>query len=146
MEIESIRLLITEPELNALAARLANHNDAMHGLRIQLSPQGIQIAGTYNMMISLPFESLWQISVSEGKLRARLADLRTAGLPMGVFKTPLLRSIAAKTSCLRADGDAVLLDLDILLKDRAGSIRTHLSAVRCAQGTLTVEGSAQIST
>jgi hypothetical protein len=145
MEIQSARLVITEPELNALAAKLVYRNDGMSGLRVQLSPQGIKIAGTYKMMISVPFESLWHISVVEGQLKARLVDLRTAGLNVGLLKSYLLKSVAAKISCLRVTGDALLLDLDLLLEDRGNSVRTHLSSVHCGEGTLTVEGSAQWS-
>jgi uncharacterized membrane protein len=144
MEIQSLRLLISEPEVNALVARYVHHNENIQDLRVQFSPQGIRIAGAYKMMISVPFESLWQISVAEGQLKVRLTHLRTIGLNVGLLKNYLLGVIAAKMNCLRVSGDALLLDLDLLLKDCGNSVRTHLNSVDCAEGTLTVEGSGSI--
>jgi hypothetical protein len=145
MEIQSLRLLITEPEANALLARYAHHNENIQDLRVQFLPQGIRIAGAYKMMISVPFESLWQISVAEGQLKVRPTYLRATGLNVGLLKNYLLGVIAAKMSCLRLSGDALLLDLDRLLKDWGNSVRTRLNSVDCAEGTLTVEGSGQFS-
>jgi hypothetical protein len=102
-------------------------------------PEGVRVSGTYQTMIGVPFETLWQLCVSEGKIVATLEKLKSGLLSLGVAKSYLLRTVAGAVDMLELSGDKILLDVDLLLRNRGIPLRTNLTAIRCDYGSLTVE-------
>src|SRR6202035_2063399 len=79
MEIHALKVLFTEQDVNGLIAKGMGSNRQMEvrDLRVRLSAEGVYVTGTYEMrIVDLPFESLWQLSVLQGKLAVRLATFQ----------------------------------------------------------------------
>lgn len=139
MEIRSLTFVATEVDLNELAARIAPRPNAIRDLRLAISPEGIRVTGTYQTLFRFPFLTLWQLSVSEGKVEARLAKLKAGPLSLGLVKGYLLDAIAGAASVLELRDDALVFSVDTLLREKGWPVRTNLTAIRCDYGTLTVE-------
>jgi hypothetical protein len=139
MIIESLKLSVTEGDLNELASKVFSHNDKIDGLRISLIPQGVRISGAYQAALRIPFETVWELSVCAGKVSARLSTLKAGALSVGMAKGYVLKAIAAAAAMLELDGDMLLLDVDSLLRQKGFPVRTNLKSVRCDYGSLILE-------
>jgi hypothetical protein len=139
MEIRSLVFVATEADLNEQAAKLFARLDALRDLRIAVIPEGIRVTGTYQTLIEIPFQTLWYLSVLEGKVVARLAKLKAGPLSLGLVKRYVLDAIAAKASRLELRGDMLLFDVDSLLRDKGLPLRTNLTSVQCDYGSVMIE-------
>ena len=157
MEIHALKVLFTEQDVNGLIAKGMGSNRHMEvrDLRVRLAAEGVYVAGTYEMrIVDLPFESLWQLSVLQGKLAARLATFQPLGslagkalgltgfFKKGSLSTLLMQALAdalRPNEAFQVDGDTLLCDLDRLLTDQGFVARTRLTAVRCDAGNLVIE-------
>jgi hypothetical protein len=141
VEIRSLTLVATETDLNELAPKIFSWPDAIRDLRISIIPEGIRASGTYQQLFGIRFQTLWQVSVSEGKVVARLEELKAGPLSLGFVKGYLLDAIAAATTVLELRDDTLSFDVNALLQDKGWPVRTDLTSIRCAYGSLTVESS-----
>jgi hypothetical protein len=141
VEIRSLTFVATEADLNELAAKMAPRLNAIRDLRLGIIPEGIRVSGTYQALFGFPFLTLWQVSVSEGKVVARLATLKAGPLSLGLVKGYLLDAIAEAATVLELRDDALVFDVNALLQEKGWPVRTNLTAIRCDQGTLTIESS-----
>ena len=141
MEIRSLTFVATEADLNELAAKIAPRLNAIRDLRLGIIPEGIRVSGTYQALFGFPFRTLWQVSVSEGKVVARLATLKAGPLSLGLVKGYLLDAIAEAATVLELRDDALVFDVNALLQEKGWPVRTNLTAIRCDHGTLTIESS-----
>lgn len=153
MEIESLRLSISEQELDTLAARLLANQKKVRALRVKLISGGIRVAGEYQLFVGVPFETLWRVSVLDGKLAAHFEQLKVAGLRGGMLKGALMEAIAAasqKEDSLKVEADTVLFNHERLLQKHGLPLSIRFSAVFCESGRLIIEssqaGSASAST
>jgi hypothetical protein len=141
VEIRSLTFVATEADLNELAAKIAPRLNAIRDLRLGIIPEGIRVSGTYQALFGFPFLTLWQVSVSEGKVVARLATLKAGPLSLGFVKGYLLDAIAEAATVLELRDDALVFDVNALLQEKGWPVRTNLTAIRCDHGTLTIESS-----
>jgi hypothetical protein len=139
MIIESLKLVVTEDDLNQLASRALSQQDKIHQLRISVIPQGVRVVGNYRAAIGIPFETVWELSVCEGKLGARLVILKAAVFSLGLAKGYVLNAIAAVARQLELRGDMLLVDADLLLREKGLPVRTNLRSVHCDYGSLIIE-------
>lgn len=139
MEIQALRLFASEADLNELACRIVPRSDIIHDLRISVVPAGIRISGTYQTVIRIPFETLWQISIDDGKIAARLDRLKAGPLSLGMIKSYLLDAIASETPALEIRGDTLLFDVDSIVQEKGLRLRTNLTSIRCDYGALIIE-------
>jgi hypothetical protein len=139
MIIESLKLFVTEGDLNELASTVLPQHDKLDELRISLIPQGVRICGAYQAALRIPFETVWELSVCAGKLGARLLTLKAGALSLGMAKGYALKAIAAAAGMLELDGDMLLVDIDLLLREKGLPVRTNLKSVRCDYGSLILE-------
>lgn len=139
MEIRSLTFVATEADLNELADKIAPRLNAIRDLRLAIIPEGIRVSGTYQTLFRFPFLTLWQVSVSEGKVVARLAKLKAGPLSLGLVKGYLLDTIAGAANVLELRDDALIFSIDALLREKGWPVRTNLTAIRCDYGTLTIE-------
>ena len=146
MEIQALKILITEQEINELARRGLSANQApVRDLRVGFSPAGVMITGTYHGMMRMPFETLWQVSVRQGKIVAQLSELKFVGFAAAMFRSVLMRSISdaiQAEDALEVGEDCLRLDLDRLLALRGFPTRTNLTLVRCEHGSFHIEANA----
>jgi hypothetical protein len=139
VEIRALTFVATEADLNELAAKMAPRLNAIRDLRLAVIPEGIRVSGTYQKLFALPFLTLWELSVSEGKVVARLGKLRAGPLSLGLVKGYLLDAIAGAATVLELRDDALVFSVDALLQEKGWPVRTNLTAIRCDYGTLTIE-------
>ena len=139
MEIQSLTFVATEADLNELAAKIPPRLNAIRDLRLAIIPEGIRVSGTYQTLFRFPVLMLWQLSVSEGKVVARLTKLKAGPLSLGLVKGYLLEAIAGAATVLELRDDALVFSVDALLREKGWAVRTNLTAIRCDYGTLTIE-------
>jgi hypothetical protein len=141
MEIQALRIIATEADLNDLAAKLFPQKDNLRDVRINLVPQGVRVTGKYQTVIGIPFDTLWEVSISEGKIVARLAKLKAGALSLGLARGYVLDAIADAVGIVELCDETLLFDLDALLCEKGMPLRTNLTSVRCDDGHLIIESS-----
>jgi hypothetical protein len=142
MEIQALRALIPEAMLTRIAIESLPPDVNVKDIRVKLTPQGAHVDGTYEMFFAVPFETLWELSVQDGKILARLANVKVARLGASMVKGVLLGILvdaAEKIEGLRLDGDTLVLDVDRILTARGYPVRTNLKVVECQAGNLLIE-------
>ncbi len=139
MEIQALRFVVTESDLNELTAGFVPQIRNIRDLRIAVLPEGIRVSGTYETAVRIPFETLWRLSVSEGKILVTLEKLKSGILSLALAKGYLLRAIAGTLHMLDFRDDKIILDVDLLLRNKGVPLRTNLKRVRCDYGSLTIE-------
>jgi hypothetical protein len=142
MEILALRATISEQVLNELVARYLPADSPVEEVRIAVTPEGVIVKGEYPLLVTVSFETLWELSVVEGKVVARLARLRTLGMPMMVLRSVVMGAIASAARSedwLQVEKDTVRMDLDRALTNEGLRSRTNLTAVRCEAGQLVIE-------
>jgi hypothetical protein len=145
MEVQALKLLITEPDLAALAAKAGEQNEQLSDLQVRITPDAVVVAGVIHLFMRVPFETFWQPALRDGTLAVTLADLKVVGLPGGMLKGVLLRMLAdeaAKLDGVRIEADTVLVDVDRLLAKSGLTIRTNLTTLHCSAGQLLLEAAA----
>jgi len=144
MEIQSLKMSLSQDDLNNLIAKHLDNGEPIRDLKVRLLPEGIRVSGTYPVaFFNVRFDTMWALSVRGREVAARLADLSVAGAPAGLVRGTLLEMLSASVAreeWARVEGDSVLVEPDVLL-GRLGLVsRTHLTAVRCEAGRIVIEG------
>src|SRR4051794_5879562 len=114
MEIQALRMLVTEPDLNDLVRRYLPPDQPLEDVHVRLEGDGIHITGQYPFFINVKFETVWEVGVVDGLAFARLAHFKAMGVPGNIFKSAILKVIeeaARKESWIRIVGEQVRADL-----------------------------------
>ena len=138
MEIQLLKFSMSDADLNRLASRTFVWPDGIRDVNFAVTPEGVRIRGIYQGVIGIPFEMLWQLSVSEGKVVARIERVRAGFISVGFFKKYLLKLIAAATNIAIRDG-MLVLDVDAIIADKGWPVRLNLTSIRCTLGSLILE-------
>jgi hypothetical protein len=153
MEIQALRLLLTDQDLLQLAVQGLQADVMIREVRIRVTPEGVTFSGVYpTSLMDVPFATLWQLSVREGRLAARLAGIQTGngdsgldvfgllgpGAVRGTVMNAIARAVRGEDS-IHVHGDTILVDPDRLAARRGWPVRTNLRAVRCHDGGLVLE-------
>jgi hypothetical protein len=138
MEIQLLKLNVTDADLNQLANKTFSWPDAIRNVRFAVVPEGIRVVGTYQGFIAIRFYLLWQVSVSEGKVIGRIERLKAGFLSLGFFKPYLLNLIAAAMGIAIRD-EMLILDIDALLADKGWPVRGNLTSISFHYGSLVLE-------
>jgi hypothetical protein len=140
VEIQALKLLLTENDLNQLVSRALTDVQPVRDVSVRLLPEGIGVSGIYpTALMKVRFDTLWQPFVRDGRLAARLADLKVVGIGGGLVRKVLLGILgdaARLEDALKVEDDTVLFDLDRILARNGLPVRTNLTAVQCGAGTL----------
>jgi hypothetical protein len=145
IEIQALKLRITEQALDQLIPQILAQNPPMKELRVRLTPEGANISGVYHMVVNVPFEAVWELSVQAGEIAARLGNLKVSGLGGGMLKPALLsalREAIKKEEGIRLDGETLLVDLDKVLAKHGLILHSNLKAIHCGDGYVVVESAA----
>jgi hypothetical protein len=143
MDIQLLRILVREEEVNQHLPQLLPPESSVQNLRVRLTPEGVVVQGDYpTFMVKVSFETLWAVSVADGKVQARLASVKVAGLPAGMLRKVLLRALHDETSQLPGvlvEEEALWIDVAELLKARHIPLTLRVTAVRCGTGEAVIE-------
>jgi hypothetical protein len=142
MEIQALRLVITEQDFDQIVARVLPEDLPVKDLRLQVRPDGVHVLGSYPMVVNVAFEAIWTLAIQEGKLAAHLADFKVVGLGGGLLKPMLMNAIGGalkKREGVRVEGETILVEPDVLFARKGLEVRTNLTGVHCEAGTLVIE-------
>jgi hypothetical protein len=149
MEIQVLNLVVGEDEINQLLAEYLPDDLPVEKLHVRLSSEGIHLSGEYPaLMLKMPFETRWEVSASGSSVQLRLASITVVGLPAGILRGFLLKSIkeaAAKEAGISVQEDEVRIDVEEALRARKVTLRANLTAIRCGPEGLVVEASRSAS-
>ena len=141
MEIQLLKLSVSDADLNQLASRLFVWPDAIRDVGFAVTPEGVRVTGIYQRVIGIPFQMLWQLSVSEGKVIARIERVRAGFISISFIKKYLLNRITAGTNIVNRNG-MLVFDVDALLADNGWPVRLNFTSIRCTLGSLILESRA----
>jgi hypothetical protein len=143
MEIQALRVMVREDEINEYLPQAVPPDAGVENLRVRLAPEGVVIQGSYpTVFMKIAFETLWTVSVADGRLHARLTNVKVAGLPAGLLRGVLLKVIrdaTAKQPGFSVAEDALVLDVGQLLQERKVPVHVNLTAVHCGPGHVVIE-------
>jgi hypothetical protein len=143
MEIQTLKLLITEAEANQLLQTHAPDTGSLENLAIRITPEGVVVQGEYPaLMMRVAFETVWTLSVDGPEVVAKLASVRVAGFPAGILTGALMRMLrdaVAGSPGIRVQDDAVRVHAEELARQGDLTLSVRFSAVRCSVGVLVLE-------
>jgi hypothetical protein len=142
MELHLLKLSLTEQDLNDFLRKHLPPDAGVEDVRVQISPQGITVTGTYPFFISVRFETLWEVSIENGQGVARLASLKAMGVPGNIFKSAVVKMVedaARKENWIRISGDRFIADVELAFAKYAFAARLHLKSVTLQPGLILVE-------
>jgi hypothetical protein len=142
MEIHSLKISVSEQDVNEAIRRHLPKDQPIEELSVRLAPEGIYVQGIYPFFVNVSFETQWQVAVSEGKVVVQLVNLRAFGMPGNIFKSAILKVIgdaARKQQGVVVENDRLILDPDRMLAQHGLTARTNLKAVCPQQGLLVVD-------
>jgi hypothetical protein len=146
MEIQALKLLLTEQDVNTIVAKALEREQQVRDVRVKLLTDGVHVSGLYpTAFMTVKFETLWSVAAEGGKVAARLADVKVIGLPAVMLRGMIMGALADATANgtgLMVDGEQILFDPDHLLASNGFTGRTNLTAVRSGTGTLLIEACA----
>jgi hypothetical protein len=143
MEIQALRLFLSEQEANQLLAGRLPPDTPVKQVRVRITPDGVRVSGEYpTMLANMPFDTHWRLAVVNGQIEVRLADLTAGGFPVplrGLVLRALGDHIAAPG--LRVTDEAILVDVQEVVRRQDPPVRLefHLRSVTCVAGGVVVE-------
>jgi hypothetical protein len=143
MHIHTLKMSVTEQELNELVAALPSGKNIVQNLRVRLTSEGVIVLGEYpTMLMKMAFETLWEVKGVGSIVEARLATVKVAGLPAAMLRTVLLktlRDLLAREPGVRVVEESIHVDLSRHTAIQRLRLNIHLTAVQCNQGKLLIE-------
>jgi hypothetical protein len=143
MEIQALKLFVTEDEINDLLAKYLPPDLPVQDLRVRLTPEGVVVQGIYpTLLVKMAFETLWEITAAGPEVEARLANVRVAGLPAGKLRgllVKLIRDAAAREPGVRVRDESLSVDVEEALRAKGLPLRVNFTAVRCSLNSLVLE-------
>ena len=139
MELLALKLFVTEDDVNRLLAEHLPRDVGVENLRVRLTPDGVHVEGDYpTSFLKVAFETVWALAVAGGRLEARLASIKVAGVPATLLRGVLLKALedAARRPGVRVEGESVLVDGEEILKEKGIPLRLNLREVLCSVGSL----------
>jgi len=143
MEIESLKLVVTDADANRLLAEFAPKDLEVENVRVSFTSAGILVTGdTSALLFKVSFETLWDVSALEGHFVAQLRALKVAGIPAGRLRGVILKVL--RDTVQGQPGVTVLeemirVEINEVLKTRDIPLRVQLRTVRCADGAIVLE-------
>jgi hypothetical protein len=149
MDIHTLKLSITEEEINTLVAEFPPSDSAVENLRVRLTPEGIVVFGDYPaMLMKMSFETLWEVKGIGSVVEAKLASIKVSGLPAKMLRGVLLKTIrdmTAREPGIRVEDESIRVDLSKHTALQRLRLRVNLIGVRCSLGHLVIEAGPEIA-
>ncbi|HMF48591.1 MAG TPA: hypothetical protein VK603_08110 [Candidatus Saccharimonadales bacterium] len=139
MEIVSLRFVVTEDDLNSLLVKFVTAPPKIRDLHFRVMPDVLSLAGVYETVLRIPFDSEWKFFVQNGRIVARLAAIKVIGIGLGFLKGYVLKALSSNSTVLEFDEESVVFDVDHFFEQMAVPIKTNLLSVCCESGRLVIE-------
>jgi hypothetical protein len=155
MEIQALRLLITEQDLLTLATRDGPADLPVRDLGLRITPDGVHLSGVYpTSFLEVPFTTLWHLSLRGGRIAAHLGSIQTGNgagdlaldvfslISPGAVRGTLMNAIAGAINgedAFCVEGETVFLDAECLAAQNGWQVRLNLIAVHCGEGAIIIE-------
>ena len=139
MEIVSLRLVLTEDDLNSLVSRFVTMPPKIRDLRARIIATELALAGVYDSFLPIHFETLWKVSFDNGKIAARLSAIKAVGVGLGFLKNYVLKAMSSNSTLFELKDESLVFDLDRLLADMTVPIKTNLAAISFDSECLVLE-------
>lgn len=139
MEIVTLRFVVTEDDLNGLLVKFVTAPPKISNLHFRVMPDTLSLAGVYETVLRIPFNSEWKFFVQNGRIVARLAAIKVIGIGVGFLKGYLLKALSSNNSVLKFAEESVVFDVDRFFEQMAVPIKTNLLSVCCESGRLVIE-------
>jgi hypothetical protein len=143
MEIQALKLFVTEDEINDMLAKFLPPDLPVQDLRVSLTPGGVVVQGVYpTLLVKMAFETLWEITAAGPEVEARLANVKVAGLPAGKLRgllVKMIRDAASHEPGLRVEDESLRVDVEEALRAKGLPLQVHFTGVRCSLNSLVLE-------
>jgi hypothetical protein len=143
MEIQSLKLFVTDADLTALLIQHAPKNDAIEELNASITPDGVILTGKYpTPFFAVKFETTWHLTPAGPEIHVRLANVRVLGLPGNVLSGALMKMIRDTLEGqpgMRVENDTVVLHAGEAARAQGIELGVKFTAVRLSIGAALIE-------
>ncbi|MFO0879108.1 MAG: hypothetical protein U0840_17325 [Gemmataceae bacterium] len=144
MEIQSLKLLVTDADIAAALRELAGQQEGLENFQARITPEGLLLQGEYatGFGFKVPFETTWLPAPAGPILQITLTNIKVAGLPAGLLRGVLFRTLADAAEQhpgMRVEGETVFLNIPELAAGRGFDVRLRLTALHLSTGSATLE-------
>ncbi len=143
MQVHSLKLSITEQELNEWVTALPAGKNSIENLCVRLTSEGIVVSGEYpTLLMRMAFETLWEVKGIGSIVEARLASVKAAGLPATMLRGVVLKTLGdllAREPSVRVVEESLHIDLSKLTAIQKLHLCIHLTGVQYGPGELIIE-------
>src|SRR5690242_19045852 len=143
MEIQALKLFVTEDEINDMLAKFLPPDLPVRDLCVRLTPEGVVVQGVYpTLLVKMAFETLWEVTAAGPEVKARLTNVKVAGLPAGKLRgllVKLIRDAASPQPGLRVQGESLRVNVEEAVRAKDLPLRVNFTAVRCGPNSLVLE-------
>lgn len=143
MELQSLKLVLTDADLESLADEFIPEDAPVDDVQLSIVDGAIQVSGDYpTRLLNVPFQTTWEPVIEKGKVRLRLAGIRVVGLPGGMLRGLFIggfREVAKAVPGASVEEETLVLDVDRLLAAKGIPLKTNLKQIRCEAGRMTIE-------
>lgn len=139
MEILTLKFVLTEDDLNRLLVKFVAIPPKVRDLHLRVLSEGLALAGVYETILPIRFDTEWSILVENGKIAARLSLIKAVGVGLGFLKGYMLQALSSKSTMLELNEESLVFDVDRFLAEMAVPVKTNLSSVCCDSGRLVIE-------
>ena len=144
MEIQALKVSLTDADVAGLAAEHMPPNESIEGLQIRLTPEGVLLQGQYatGFGFKVPFETVWQLTAAGPRIDVKLDTIKVAGLPGGMLRTVLMRMVhdnVENQAGISVEAETIRIDVPAVAKSHGVEVRVNFTAVRMSAGSAVVE-------
>lgn len=144
MELVTLKLLVTDADLDILVKRFLPADAPVINLTLTVADGSVVLAGDYpTRLLNIGFTTTWEPSVEGRLIRVRLGRIRVVGIPIVLLRGLFLRGfqkVAKDVPGARVEDDTLFLDLDALLASKGIPLKSNLKTIRCESGRMILEG------
>lgn len=144
MEIQSLKLLLTDADLSQLIRQALRDEDRLENVQVRLLPEGVHLQGEFStgFGFKVPFETIWQVKPAGSALEVELETIKVAGLSAGMLRGALLRTVgdyAEEHPGVSMDQETLRIDLREALSREGVDLLVRFTAVRMSIGAAVIE-------
>ena len=139
MEIVRLSFVITEDDLNSLIVNFVTVPPKIRDLHARVIDDRISLAGVYESILPIRFDTRWKLLVANGKIAAHLADVKSVGVGLGFLKGYILRALSSNSTFLELVDESLVCEIDRFIEEMKVPIKTNLTSVSCENGCVWVK-------